>query len=282
VCRVTRRIIGPASRSLHLLARRTFEDLVLEFLLLLSRTSDGILHGSQAVWRDPEIDSGEGLQYVGLQIQEDHMRVLLACLAVVLGLSSASAENVVVEVQNFAFVPDVVDINTGDTVQWVWIAGSHTTTSGTDCTGDGLWNAPVNMSNPSFEFTFTDEGVFPYFCIPHCGLGMTGVVNVEAPSSVDGDLISTADMGLGAYPNPVQGRTELRFRLTEPGRATIEIVDVLGRRVRSLHEGTVGAGVHTVAWTGDNDSGRPVPAGMYFARLITDRETRVTKLFMVR
>lgn len=210
------------------------------------------------------------------------MRLLLACLAVVLCLSSASAETVVVEVQNFAFVPDVVDINTGDTVQWVWIAGSHTTTSGTNCTGDGMWDAPLNSSNPSFEFTFPDEGAFSYFCIPHCGLGMTGVVNVEAPSSADDDLTSASAVGFGAYPNPVQGRTALQFRLTERSRATMEIVDVLGRRVRSLHEGTMGAGVHTVAWTGDDDSGRPVPAGMYFARLITDRETRVTKLFMVR
>jgi plastocyanin len=210
------------------------------------------------------------------------MRLLLACLAVVLLLSSASAETIVVEVRNIVFVPDVVDINAGDTVRWVRIEGSHTTTSGTDCIGDGLWNAPLTMSDPLFEFTFPDEGVFPYFCIPHCGLGMTGVVNVEAPSSADDDLISAAAIGFGAYPNPVQGRTALQFRLTERSHATMDIVDVLGRRVRSLHEGAMGAGVHTVAWTGDDDSGRPVPAGMYFARLITDRETRVTKLFMVR
>lgn len=87
----------------------------------------------------------------------------------------------------FTFMPDTLNISVGDTVRWTWASDSHSVTSGTSCTSDGQFCSPDNMNcdagilnNTGFvyEFTFTQPGMYQYFCALHCFAGMTGVVNV--------------------------------------------------------------------------------------------------------
>jgi plastocyanin len=71
-------------------------------------------------------------------------------------------------------------IHAGDTVQWVWVNGFHSTTSGTcagACTADGRWDSGVG-SGMTFSFKFTQAGNFPYFCQVHQAL-MQGMVVVQ-------------------------------------------------------------------------------------------------------
>lgn len=70
---------------------------------------------------------------------------------------------------------------------------------------------------------------------------------------------------LGAVPNPATGATSLRFL---PGRAaaaaTVRIVDLRGRIVRTLAAGPLAAGVPaSLAFDGRDDRGRPLPSGVY-------------------
>jgi len=87
----------------------------------------------------------------------------------------------------FSFVPDTVNISVGDTVRWTWESDFHSVTSGTSCTADGQFCSPDNMNCDAgilndtgfvYEFTFTQAGMYQYFCAIHCFAGMTGVVNV--------------------------------------------------------------------------------------------------------
>ncbi|HEY4230911.1 MAG TPA: plastocyanin/azurin family copper-binding protein [Thermoanaerobaculia bacterium] len=71
-------------------------------------------------------------------------------------------------------------IHVGDTVRWVWVGGSHSTTSGScsgGCHPDGLWDSGTG-SGKTFERKFTQAGTFAYHCIPH-GAAMTGTVVVQ-------------------------------------------------------------------------------------------------------
>ena len=43
--------------------------------------------------------------------------------------------------------------------------------------------------------------------------------------------------------------------------------DLIGRRVRTLQRGSLAAGLHQFEWNGRDDSGRRVPAGVYFVTL---------------
>src|SRR5260370_27789906 len=71
-------------------------------------------------------------------------------------------------------------IRKGDPVQWNWISGFHSTTSGTcsgACTSSGIWDSTAKSSG-TFSFTFNQVGTFPYYCSVHLA-SMTGVVIVR-------------------------------------------------------------------------------------------------------
>jgi plastocyanin len=78
-----------------------------------------------------------------------------------------------------SFSPKTINIHVGDTVRWMWDSGGHSTTSGGSCTPDGNWNSGIKSSGFAFDHTFNSAGTFPYYCEPHCSLGMTGTVNVS-------------------------------------------------------------------------------------------------------
>jgi hypothetical protein len=72
---------------------------------------------------------------------------------------------------------------------------------------------------------------------------------------------------LPASPNPARGATRLAFTLPRAGDVRLTVYGLQGQRIRTLANGAFGAGLHTIAWDGKDDGGRPVPAGAYFARL---------------
>jgi plastocyanin len=174
------------------------------------------------------------------------------------------------------FAPGEITIEVGDTVEWIWSGGSHTVTSGTDLNdpevGD-LFDAPLNSSNPSFAFTFTEVGSFDYFCRPHLNFGMTGTVTVTSASAVGDTPGAAAVQLLPNVPNPFNPSTRISFELAA-GRAgttdvSLRIFDLKGRLVRVLLEETMAADRHTVVWNGRNDQGKTVPSGLYIYRLAT-------------
>ena len=69
------------------------------------------------------------------------------------------------------------------------------------------------------------------------------------------------------YPNPFNPTTQIQFGLAGETKTTLVIFDIAGRQVRSLVQGVVGPGFHTVEWNGKDDGGRTVAAGVYFYRL---------------
>jgi plastocyanin len=87
------------------------------------------------------------------------------------------------------FVPADITINVGDTVRWTNNGQrNHTATSAEEPVGsifnsDSQFPLPTGMQpGDVFEFTFNQEGDFPYFCEFHgtpAGIGMAGTVTVE-------------------------------------------------------------------------------------------------------
>jgi plastocyanin len=71
-------------------------------------------------------------------------------------------------------------INSGDTVQWNWVNGFHSTTSTNlpCCSPSGMWDSGAK-SGGSFTFTFNSAGTFHYYCTVH-GAVMQGTVVVNA------------------------------------------------------------------------------------------------------
>jgi surface protein len=79
------------------------------------------------------------------------------------------------------------------------------------------------------------------------------------------------------FPNPARGSVTLRFALPEPTDVTIEVYDVMGRKVKTLRHGTEKAGPKETEMPTDRLS-----AGMYFIRLQTEDRVRTTRFTVVK
>ena len=87
-------------------------------------------------------------------------------------------------------------------------------------------------------------------------------VSVEQP----GDAVS---FELDApYPNPVTSDATIRYVMPHPGTVEMHLYDVLGRKIRTLLDTQVSAGVHSIVWDRRNEEGILIASGTYFYRMV--------------
>jgi hypothetical protein len=86
---------------------------------------------------------------------------------------------------------------------------------------------------------------------------------------------------VGRNPGP-QGARDFTFMTSALGPVSVKVFDIAGRQVANVYGGTMGAGFHTVRWTGVGPSGQVAARGIYFARLKTPRTTAEIKLTLTR
>jgi hypothetical protein len=85
-----------------------------------------------------------------------------------------------------------------------------------------------------------------------------------------------------AFPNPFNPKTTIRFSLPEAAQTSVVVYDVAGRRVRTLIDEVLPAQVHDVSWTGDDDGGRRVAAGVYFYMVKSGENMSVGRMALVK
>ena len=132
----------------------------------------------------------------------------------------------------------------------------------------------IDVNGPRLDCKFIDLYGSPtdYFTILKAG-----AVDVGAGPFHPASLAFTV-----SRPNPFRDRVELGFRLPRAGRVRLSIHDVDGRRSATVAEGEFGAGDHAARWSGRDDTGRAVPAGVYFGVLDLAGEKRARRLVKIR
>jgi plastocyanin len=114
-----------------------------------------------------------------------------------------------VNVQNFSFNPNSLpDVRVGDTVRWVWVSGSHTTTSTTIPAGADAWDHAINSGNTEFDYIPVVTGTYNYKCTPHASMGMTGSFIVSPPVGI---AVSEQEPEFTVSPNPFRDKIMIRF-----------------------------------------------------------------------
>jgi halocyanin-like protein len=89
----------------------------------------------------------------------------------------------------YGFGPAAIHVDNGATVQFEWTGegGAHNVVSD----GEGPLNSgsAVDTSGVEYEYTFEEDGIYPYYCAPHQSLGMKGaiVVGTDYPTAGGGD-----------------------------------------------------------------------------------------------
>ncbi len=69
------------------------------------------------------------------------------------------------------------------------------------------------------------------------------------------------------FPNPFNAGTTISFALPQESDVSLEVIDLLGRRIKTLWRGLTEAGIKTMIWDGSDDEGNSMASGIYFYRL---------------
>jgi plastocyanin len=135
-----------------------------------------------------------------------------------------------ITVSDFQFNPTTLNVMIGDTIEWQWINGSHTTTSGNIPSGASSWDSQINSANPVFTYVVTVAGSYTYFCQPHSVI-MGGTFTASTPVGVT-PKPGSKEMGVSIYPNPVQryATIDLKNIPASTKYVKIEVYDILGNQ----------------------------------------------------
>jgi hypothetical protein len=83
------------------------------------------------------------------------------------------------------------------------------------------------------------------------------------------------------FPNPFNPLTTIHYQLPQAAKVTIDIFDILGKRVISLKDGLFEqAGYHTIQWDGLDSRRQPVASGIYFFQLFSEKYVKTIKMIL--
>ena len=102
----------------------------------------------------------------------------------------------------------------------------------------------------------------------------------ERPTAVQATPVARpAQHRLGdSYPNPFNPSVVLPLDLgTDAAEVSLRVYDMLGRRVRQVWQGPLGAGSHRFTWDGRDGTGKAVAAGVYLYQVEVDGQVEAKK-----
>jgi hypothetical protein len=163
-----------------------------------------------------------------------------------------------------------------ESVEWLTV----TPTSGS------LGQGETDILTLNYDTSGLSAGSYTaYIVIHHDAAGSPEVLPVNL--TVTDNLSAVGDTPYafrlaGNYPNPFNPITSLSFTLGRTGTATVDVLDLQGRLVRSLWNGRLEAGPHTFRWDGRDGDGRTVAAGVYLGRLRADERIATCKMILAK
>jgi plastocyanin len=151
--------------------------------------------------------------------------LLMAAVSII---SLAHATKHVVTVQNFSFSPSSFTATVGDTVEWEWVNGSHTTTSrpGMIPVGAASWGNNMNSTNTTFQYVITTAGTYNYWCAIH-------TTSMEANFTVTTTAVPYVESYTtlaSVYPNPANSLINFHLNTCAPNNI-LTVTDIQGRVV---------------------------------------------------
>ncbi len=84
------------------------------------------------------------------------------------------------------------------------------------------------------------------------------------------------------YPNPFNPVTKLDYNLPLRSMVNISIYNVLGQEIKILVNGVKEYGYHSITWNGQDNLGKEMASGVYFARITSQGFTKTRKMLLVK
>lgn len=146
--------------------------------------------------------------------------------------------------------------------------------TGTDSTFT-VWDS---LQTQYFNLTFSRRPTAVYFD-PENDL----LKEVNQYTAIDEEQMIPGNFYLSRnYPNPFNPSTSIKYETASDGHVSLVIYDVTGRKVKTLADGFMSAGQHSIVWDGCDDSGMPVSSGVYLYIIKTPAGNATRKMNLIR
>jgi len=103
-------------------------------------------------------------------------------------------------------------------------------------------------------------------------------------SAVEDEIPGTVPTlyGVRIAPNPFNPQTDILFTLGRTDDVSVGIYDLTGHLLRTLHKGVLAGGEHKLNWDGNDQQGRRLASGAYFARIVTNSTMVTQKMLLLK
>ncbi|HEX2897391.1 MAG TPA: FlgD immunoglobulin-like domain containing protein, partial [candidate division Zixibacteria bacterium] len=125
------------------------------------------------------------------------------------------------------------------------------------------------------------EGEYEIESVLAADMNSRGIIPTIRQASKETSLPTSYELAQN-FPNPFNPTTEISFSLPERTQVTLEIYNVLGQRVRTLVDGNLDAGVHSVKWDSRDNEGSQVASGLYMYRIQTEKFSQSKKMILMK
>lgn len=178
--------------------------------------------------------------------------------------------------------PQVPQLGAEYTISWVSVPGATTY-----C----LYENNIRIDSGAFrskKFTKHNNGAYRYdiSACNECGCGDRSNQNVidikldvaENDTTVLPDVFAVAQN----YPNSFNSVTEIRFDIPHASHVSLEIYDIMGRKVAIVADQNLSVGQYTASWDGKDMNGQNVASGIYLYRLTAGEFTDTKKMILLK
>lgn len=129
----------------------------------------------------------------------------------------------------------------------------------------------IQTSDSGYVLTGVTQAYPENMILAKLSAEQTSIGDIEGPKLPKGITLAQN------YPNPFNSATKIKFELARPAIVTIEIFDILGRRIEILFEGFLQSGNHQVVWDAGKHS-----SGIYFYRVRAGHDSLIRRMVYLK
>jgi len=129
-----------------------------------------------------------------------------------------------------------------------------------------------NISNHSIAVDYWDDNFVYVNMLDGIQRIYLGTTNIREDNSLPFEYSHAQN-----YPNPFNAATTISYTLPHPANVTLDIYNILGRKVKTLYDGNQPAGSHSLIWNADGFA-----SGVYFYKLTAGEYKHAQKMMLLK
>ena len=111
---------------------------------------------------------------------------------------------------------------------------------------------------------------------------LSNFVTMKLPTDVNSEFQNLTFKIDQNYPNPFNPATVINYSIPKEVAVSIKVYNSLGKEIKTLENGYKSAGLYSIIWNGDDNSGNKVSSGTYFYRITAGEFTQIKKMILLK